>query len=257
MKRIITGFMIGLVIITAIGCTSESEQDVEKEVLEPGAVEVENRVYQFPDSQIQGLYTGPMIDNVPTGTGTFEYEDTYETVYVGTWVEGLPNGLGTYQWKDGDRYDGEVVEGRLHGYGKYTYKSGVEHEGRFDNGVLMPDKSYPVGEQAPVGEYLVTVLNVIEATAGQGRMMQIQILVDNKFVSELNTAHFLSLQLYDGDSTISYSNISTTADLYAPFKLDEQIEFTAIFEGLSEDSNYQLVYDFDTLGTGAAIFELE
>ena len=257
-KWILLGVLSLALLMT--GCLKSNENEVEPmtdEVLEPGAVEVENQTYQFPESEIQGFYTGPMIDNVPVGTGRFEYDDTYKTIYVGTWADGLPNGLGTYEWKDGDRYVGEVFEGRLHGYGKYIYSSGVEHEGTFEHGVLIPDSVHGLGEQVAVGEYLVTVLNVIEAEGDKGRMMQVELLVENKFVDSINTAHCLSFQLYDGNRAIPYTNISTVTDLYQPLKLDESINMTAIFNDIEADKTYQLHYDFDTIGTGVAIFDLK
>lgn len=258
-KKKVAVVLLGL-LLSLTGCLPSNEPDaepVQEEMLEPGAVKVEDVAYQLPNSQIQGLYTGPMKDGVPVGTGRFAYDDTYNTVYVGTWDQGVPNGLGTYEWKDGDRYVGEVLEGRLHGYGKYIYKSGVEHEGKFENGVLMPDRTYLVGEQAPVGEYLVTLQNVIPAENDQGRILQVQLLIENKFVNEINTAHCLNFWLWDGTRNIEYSNLTTPKDLYTPLILDENMELTATFEGLDENAVYELHYDFDTIGTGTARFSLE
>lgn len=256
-KSIVYGLFLALLIVMS-GCVAKEK--VEEEVVEipviEGAEEVVDFKYTLPNSQIEGIFTGLMKDGIPIETGSYQYLDTYETVYVGTWEKGLPNGLGTYTWKDGDKYVGEIENGRLNGFGKYIYKSGIEHEGKFANGVLVPDKTYKVGEQARVGEYLVTVQNVIHAKVDESTMMQVQLLIENKFVDKMNTAHFLSFEIYDGVEKVGYSDISTTANLYEPFFIDDKVELTAIFKDINEDGTYQLLYDFDTLGTGVAIFDL-
>lgn len=257
MKKRLFYTLLIISLLVVVGCSNkvEEEEITEIPVME-GAQEVTNYLYKLPNSQVEGNYSGYIKDGVPVETGTFEYLDTYNTVYVGTWVDGLPNGLGTYTWKDGDRYVGEVENGRLNGFGKYIYKSGVEHEGKFLNGSLIPEISYKVGDEVAVGEFLATVQNVIKAKNENETMMQVQIVVENKFVEEINTAHFLNFEIYDGAETIEYSDISTTADLYKPFLMDQKIEFTAIFKGIKDDANYELLYDFDTIGTGVAIFDL-
>lgn len=258
MKKEIVSILLIIGILIVVGCSKEMDEEVLTEIpMAEGVEEVSNYLYKLPNTQVEGNYTGYMKDGMPVETGSFEYLDTYNTVYVGTWDNGLPNGLGTYTWKDGDRYVGEVENGRLNGFGKYIYESGIEHEGRFLNGSLVPDKTYGVGEEGAVGEFFATVQNVIKAKVDNETMMQVQIIVENKFVEEINTAHFLKFEIFDGEEKIGYSDISTTYDLYEPFLLDQRIEFTAIFKNIKEDGNYTLLYDFDTIGTGVAVFQLD
>ncbi len=119
----------------------------------------------YNDGMISGTYTGEVLEQLPSGSGTF-LSDGF--TFEGTWNSGVPDGPGTVmaqQFRIGSSsdmlegsYTGDVLKGLAEGNGTFVYQD-EEHEikmegsfagSKFD-GLLVKtisygdtDKSYPV-----------------------------------------------------------------------------------------------------------------
>ena len=59
----------------------------------------------------RGLYTGPLRNGEPSGTGTMQLKNGDS--YQGEFREGLFDGQGTYTWSDGKSYTGRFEKGEI------------------------------------------------------------------------------------------------------------------------------------------------
>ena len=119
----------------------------------------------FNDGLISGTYTGEVLEQLPSGSGTFTSD---EFTFEGTWNSGVPNGPGTVTAQNfrislpsetlEGSYTGAVDKGLAQGNGTFVYQD-EEHEitmegnfaGSMFDGVLTKtisykdtEKSYPV-----------------------------------------------------------------------------------------------------------------
>ncbi|WP_319559180.1 NlpC/P60 family protein [Marispirochaeta sp.] len=58
-------------------------------------------------------------------------------LYTGPLKDGEPSGTGTMRLKNGDTYQGEFRDGLFHGQGTYTWSSGKSYTGRFEKGEIV------------------------------------------------------------------------------------------------------------------------
>ena len=58
-------------------------------------------------------------------------------LYTGPLKNGEPSGTGTMRLKNGDTYQGEFRDGLFHGQGTYTWSSGKSYSGRFEKGEIL------------------------------------------------------------------------------------------------------------------------
>ena len=96
-----------------------------------GAGKVEGLAYRIciQDREIDGAYSGEMIDFVPNGIGRFRSEDN-SVIYYGAWSSGVISGQGTLcdanytvHFPDVDRagsFEGDVIDGVPEGTGVFT-----------------------------------------------------------------------------------------------------------------------------------------
>ena len=56
--------------------------------------------------------------------------------YKGDTIKGIPSGHGTFKFDNGDVYVGQFIEGLMHGNGRLIYANGIEFEGTFHKGHL-------------------------------------------------------------------------------------------------------------------------
>ena len=119
----------------------------------------------YQDQTIDGIYTGEVSEQLPSGNGVFESESFS---YDGTWNQGLPVGTGTIssasfpidtssEVLEGS-YNGEVRQGLAEGNGTFIYEdsgheiqmAGVFSGNRFDGRMIKTirysntEKSFPV-----------------------------------------------------------------------------------------------------------------
>ncbi len=137
---------------------SGTEIDDEPEYEEDDEEIFEEQSYENDDVTIEydgGIYTGPVKNGLPHGTGKLridELEFTYEGEFVdgkaegygkktwdsgdcceGTIIDGLFCGNGYFFFADGDTYEGEFKDDSFEGKGKFTYVNGDTYEGEFAN----------------------------------------------------------------------------------------------------------------------------
>ncbi len=79
----------------------------------------------------EGIYTGQLLDGIPSGEGTWEHPDGSN--YEGHWQEGLAHGYGIMVWPSGDKYEGQWQEDEIHGEGTYISVDGTRYEGSWVN----------------------------------------------------------------------------------------------------------------------------
>lgn len=84
----------------------------------------------------KGLYTGPLVDGLPHGTGTFESQNDEGVAwrYEGSFVNGQFQGNGTLAFVNGTKREGVFKNSLLNGYGKQYYDNGqLYYEGEWKN----------------------------------------------------------------------------------------------------------------------------
>lgn len=86
------------------------------------------------------LYTGLMVENIPSGYGKVTYED--ESSYIGEFSDGLRSGVGYLQEEDDSYYLGEWAEDMRSGYGYYHYYDGSVFEGVWSEDIPAGQGSY-------------------------------------------------------------------------------------------------------------------
>jgi len=82
-----------------------------------------------------GIYSGPLVNNKPHGTGRLLRPDG--TRYEGEWAEGKPHGFGSIYYESGAAYEGEFLNGRMHGTGLSTLPDGKKVRGQWANGKFV------------------------------------------------------------------------------------------------------------------------
>ena len=100
-----------------------------------GVMLVEN--LRYSDNTGDGLYSGQVVDGIPSGRGKMVYDKGY--VYDGEWKNGLKNGQGIMDYTiahsayKGEIYEGGWVDGKRSGQGTLTYSNGQRYEGEWQN----------------------------------------------------------------------------------------------------------------------------
>lgn len=79
-------------------------------------------------------YKGMLIDVVPNGIGTANYDDG--RIYTGFFINGRPTGKGTKWLKDGTVIEGDFINGRVYGVGKITFPNQEHYEGYLENDTM-------------------------------------------------------------------------------------------------------------------------
>lgn len=79
-------------------------------------------------------YKGMLIDVIPNGIGTAEYNDG--RIYTGFFMNGRPTGKGTKWLKDGTVIEGDFIDGRVYGIGKITFPNQEHYEGYLENDTM-------------------------------------------------------------------------------------------------------------------------
>ena len=103
-----------------------------------------------------GVYSGEILDGIPSGTGNWISNDGRQE-YIGEWQEGLWHGEGTHKASDGStnsgeyqlgqrngqsswghpdgrKYVGEYRYNKMHGQGVHTFANGDVYSGMFEDG---------------------------------------------------------------------------------------------------------------------------
>ncbi len=102
-----------------------------------------------------GFYRGQLKEGLPSGKGTFSYNDGSRyrgtffsgkpegrgelirkdgSVYRGDFKSGIMHGRGIMEWSDGSRYEGPFRRGKMDGVGVYTWPNGDRFKGLFEKG---------------------------------------------------------------------------------------------------------------------------
>ena len=107
--------------------------------------------FQYKDNIGNGLYSGQVVDGVPSGKGKIVYDNG--AVYDGEWVNGMKSGQGTITFAENDSidrvsYTGSWKDDQWDGYGTMTWKSGAIYEGEWSqNGFNgQGTMTYPTGD---------------------------------------------------------------------------------------------------------------
>lgn len=113
--------------------------------------------FSYQDYNANGYYTGEVLDQMPTGAGTFE-SDTFS--YEGSWSNGNPDGIGKAKIDSflipsdtetlTGTYEGAIEDGKAQGDGIFTYQeneSEIEMKGSFSqnqfHGSFLKTIHYP------------------------------------------------------------------------------------------------------------------
>ncbi len=94
---------------------------------------------QVTDKAISlGVYTGTLVDGIPTGTGKLVIEGEGEKpgwTYEGTFTAGMSvTGIGKMTFTNGEISEGDFVNGQLHGWGFHDFNNGCMGVGNWENG---------------------------------------------------------------------------------------------------------------------------
>lgn len=137
MKRIITGLLVCLFILSLVGCG--------------GPKEIEGMEYtaMIGETQYKGTYSGTAVKNIPNGEGIFSAQNDFVTLsYAGTWESGVPVGTCSMILSDytaeiagktyTGKYKGGAVDGKPEGEGEFNFsdeRTRFSYSGQWEKGV--------------------------------------------------------------------------------------------------------------------------
>lgn len=119
-----------------------------------------------------GRYNGQLIDGVPNGEGTCDYDNGDR--YTGSFENGKRNGRGKQKGKikgSGYEYEGQFKDDKFNGEGRLTMDGNI-YKGTFKNGEFIHGKLTESDGTTSEGSFRDWKLNGYGKTVGQGIVIQ-------------------------------------------------------------------------------------